>query len=326
MTAVALAALLASGGAALALPSYNNIIVFGDSLSDIGNDCIAGFCTPSPPYAPGRFSNGPVAVELLAQKLGLPMSPALAGGNNFAFGGARVDNSVAPNIGIVPPTLQQQTQAYLGSTGGISDPHSLYVVFGGGNDVQAALENPASAGAILTAAYAGITNIITGLALTGAKHILLADVPNVGLTPYAAGLAITLGDPTIPAIATAESAQLNVALFGLYQQGRAAGFDISFLDAFGIETAAVANPAAYGLTNVTDPCFTGFSVCLNPNQYLFWDDLHPTARGHQLLADAAAAAIPEPTGIAFVGIGIAAVGWARRRGYAGVNSASISRR
>ena len=102
-------------------------------------------------------------------------------------------------------------------------------------------------------------------------------------------MASKLGDPTIPATATADAAAINDQLYQLYLFARSFGFDLSFLDTFGLEDAAVANPAAYGFTNVTDPCFNGVTVCANPDQYLFWDDLHPTAAGHQLLADAALA-------------------------------------
>ena len=314
--AIAVTALTSAGGAAMA-GSYDSLVVFGDSLSDNGNLCAGApaFCPPSPPYSPGRFSNGPVMAERLAASLGLPLLPAFAvlGGTNFAIGGARVDNSVAPDPSFVP-TLLDQAGYYLSQTGGAADPNALYLVFGGGNDVQAALEHPADAMAILANTLSGIENLVIGLAITGATHILLADIPDIGLTPYAAGLASKLGDPTIPATATADAAAINDQLYQLYLFARSFGFDLSFLDTFGLEDAAVANPAAYGFTNVTDPCFNGVTVCANPDQYLFWDDLHPTAAGHQLLADAALAAIPEPAGLGLLGLGFALIGLSRRRG------------
>ena len=314
---VAVAALASAGGAAMA-GNYDSVVVFGDSLSDNGNLCAAApaFCPPAPPYSLGRFSNGPVMVERLATSLGLPLLPGFAvpGGTNFAFGGARADNSVAPDPFAIPTLLDQAI--YYGSlTGGFADPNALYVVFGGGNDVQAALEHPADAAAILANTFSGLEQLVIGLASAGATHILLADIPDVGLTPYAAALAVTLGDPTIPATATADAAGINAGLFALYQAGRSFGFDISYLDTFGLEQAAVADPAAYGLTNVTDPCFdaVALTVCANPDQYLFWDDFHPTAAGHQLLADAALSAIPEPASLALLGLGFALIGFGRRR-------------
>ncbi len=66
-------------------------------------------------------------------------------------------------------------------------------------------------------------------------------------------------------------------------------------------TRGVANPAAFGLTNVTQPVWTGnFSnpasgtenaVGAVQNGYLFFDGLHPTARGHQFVADLAHASL-----------------------------------
>jgi phospholipase/lecithinase/hemolysin len=61
--------------------------------------------------------------------------------------------------------------------------------------------------------------------------------------------------------------------------------------------AIVANPAAYGLTNATDPCFNGVTVCANPGQYLFWDDFHPTTAADAIAAKAFASAVPEPSSI-----------------------------
>jgi Phospholipase/lecithinase/hemolysin len=51
--------------------AYSALYVFGDSLSDNGNIPAASGYRPSAPYADGRFSNGPVAVEYLADNLGL---------------------------------------------------------------------------------------------------------------------------------------------------------------------------------------------------------------------------------------------------------------
>jgi phospholipase/lecithinase/hemolysin len=53
-------------------PSLDHLVVFGDSLSDTGNA--------------GRFSNGPVWVEQLAEKLKLPLLPSGRGGQNYAVG------------------------------------------------------------------------------------------------------------------------------------------------------------------------------------------------------------------------------------------------
>lgn len=72
-----------------------------------------------------------------------------------------------------------------------------------------------------------------------------------------------------------------------------------------------ADPAAYGLTDVTQPCLTGAveysggTPCANPNQYLFWDYEHPTAAADQIVADAAFDVLtPEPSSISLLAAGI----------------------
>lgn len=51
-------------------------------------------------------------------------------------------------------------------------------------------------------------------------------------------------------------------------------------------------------TNVTNACFNtlNLTVCNNPNNYLFWDNTHPTNQGDELIAEAAfqTKAVPEP--------------------------------
>lgn len=68
----------------------NNIVVFGDSLSDNGNlyEYMKHQLPQSPPYFEGRFSNGPVWIERLAASYfpNDPNSHLL----DYAFGGAGV--------------------------------------------------------------------------------------------------------------------------------------------------------------------------------------------------------------------------------------------
>src|SRR5947208_1472956 len=71
---------------------FSNLVMFGDSLSDIGNIAQAPLInTPGPYYWNGRFSNGPVYAETLATGLGLPpLSRSTAsGGTDYAYGGAK---------------------------------------------------------------------------------------------------------------------------------------------------------------------------------------------------------------------------------------------
>src|SRR5512137_1549299 len=113
--------------------AFTGLTFFGDSLTDTGNVFVAsGGSTPPPPYFNGRFSNGPVWAESLATGLGFPTSSnaALLGGNNYAFGGARITAS-----GSVPSLLAQMGGLW-GPAHPVADPNALYVLVGGMNDMR----------------------------------------------------------------------------------------------------------------------------------------------------------------------------------------------
>src|SRR5262249_53127426 len=80
------------------LPSglVGDLVVFGDSLADVGNASLAtqGAFPPSALYFQGRFSGGAIWTDTLAEYLGEPaLKPSLAGGLDYAFGGALLQSS-----------------------------------------------------------------------------------------------------------------------------------------------------------------------------------------------------------------------------------------
>src|ERR1043166_3910427 len=88
---------------------YSAIYAFGDSLTDTGNVSLAtaGLVPVSPPYADRSFSNGPVWVQDLAQKVGIPaLQPSLAGGSNFAYGGAETGQTPTHTLNATDLTSQ----------------------------------------------------------------------------------------------------------------------------------------------------------------------------------------------------------------------------
>jgi phospholipase/lecithinase/hemolysin len=93
----ALAVLCSSAllGGSAAQASFSAEFVFGDSLSDNGNLAVLTGPFASPPSFDNSFTNGPVAVQLLAQSLGLSANaslwlagPSVPAGTNYAVGGA----------------------------------------------------------------------------------------------------------------------------------------------------------------------------------------------------------------------------------------------
>ena len=112
---------IASGSACAAF--YSSLIVFGDSLLDNGNAMLLNVADPGvgltvlgrvlpndprqPAYPPGatKYTNpgGDVAVEVLAGRLGVPLAPSVAGGTNFAIGGATTGTlNLIGNAALVP--------------------------------------------------------------------------------------------------------------------------------------------------------------------------------------------------------------------------------
>src|SRR5271154_2089762 len=121
-------------------PTFSAIYVFGDSYCDVGNLFLAdGGTYPPPPYYNGRFSNGPLWVEHIASAWGLPMTPSLKGGTDYAWGGAFVTADQPLGGGHFIPSVPHQVQAYLLAHGGKADPNALYILEGGGNDIIDAL-------------------------------------------------------------------------------------------------------------------------------------------------------------------------------------------
>src|SRR4051812_4332701 len=108
---------------------FNNLVVFGDSLSDVGNIAQALFInTPGPYYWNGRFSNGPVYAESLATGLGLPPlnRSTASGGTDYAYGGAKTTGTAFPDSLFVKD-IDDQVSQYLSSHTG--NANTLYVLF-----------------------------------------------------------------------------------------------------------------------------------------------------------------------------------------------------
>ncbi|QDV33012.1 SGNH/GDSL hydrolase family protein [Tautonia plasticadhaerens] len=312
-------AMIALGLVAAEAGAGTTIYAFGDSLMDTGNVLErSGGTVPTPPYAGGRFTNGPVFVEVLADQLGLARpTPSLLGGTNYAYGGARTGDGAGPVFfrGELVPVLADNVGMQVDTFilgGGSLDADDLVVINGGGNDILSVLlgVTPDPVG------WAGeLVSSIAELAGVGGSRFVVANLPPLGLTPLLRSLG---GD--LPGTFNLLSSVFNQALdAGLDALEASLGLEIFRLDVEGITAASVADPGRFGLSNATDAAFPiGGDVVANPDEYLFWDDVHPTAAGHRLVGVAAAQlVIPEPSSLALSALGAAsgllAVAARRRR-------------
>lgn len=320
------------GGSAADAGLYSAEYVFGDSLSDNGNLAAAfGFNFPFPPSYNDSFTNGSVAVQRLAQGLGLSLDPSLwttgsiGTGTNYAVAGATSAlDAVGGPVGI---NLPEQIGAFSLHDGGVADPSALYVIMIGGNDVRNAALQATGLPAVQDGVQTELAAIST-LSSEGAKDFLIVDVPNVGIIPEFAQ-----DNPTLAAAATTYSQAYDTGLaegLAALDGTLPAGTSLDEFDLYGFNTNILANAASYGFTNTTDRCFTDtpLSAATSPqcgpdaeniNSFVYWDDIHPTARVQALWAQGMGdvlgvnIAVPEVSTWSMMLAGFASLGFAGYR-------------
>jgi len=296
---------------------YSRVIMFGDSLSDTHRfydttKALTGKGFPlSPPSMQGRFCDGPVAAEVLAQKLNAPLL-------NYSFAGAESgystllvvpwgiltqvnehlnNNALVPNFTTLP-VLSDITAMIPGT--GRADPKALYVIWTGPDDFYAL-------GGMKTQtvdrATRNIKQSITSLYNAGARYFFVPTMPDLSITPRA--VQKEAGQPGYIAKAQQLSTQFSEALkmavatsAARYPKARIMTFDtLPFL------SNQMSKAVAEG-KNVTESChhgevtagvnltiFNPTVTCPDPENYLFWDDNHPTAAANAILGEAWAKAI-----------------------------------
>ncbi|RTL33797.1 MAG: PEP-CTERM sorting domain-containing protein [Burkholderiales bacterium] len=293
--------------------AYDRVVVFGDSLSDNGNLAQKfGGAVPGAPYVNGRFSNGPVAVEVMATQLGLPLV-------DYAYGGAltgtgnqfQAQNPLVANTGLLSQVNNFAAQ-------GPADAQSLYVVWGGGNDFLATINggNFSNISGVVTTAVTNLVTEVGTLYGAGARDFLVPLLPDLATTFY--GTSGALPAPLLTSLSTSFNAALNTQLNKL--QAVSPGMNLTIFDTPTLLAGVRAGIAASG-GDVVDRCWTGdytgannsAPLCANPDQYYLFDKVHPTAFVHDAVGHALAAAVPEPTSSGLMTVGLVFTGLALRR-------------
>ncbi len=266
--------------------NYNNVVVFGDSLSDVGNtynhpfSALASFfgADTFDAVTNGRFSNGPVWVEYLDDKLALPGSASSRSdnsGDNFAHGGARTGSGTL-SFGVID-NVGRQVSNYTGSNNPTGS--ELFVLWAGGNDFFDNVGTPASVSA-------NMASHITALANDGAERFLVMNLPKLGDVPRYNG---TSNQATLNNKIIAYNDLLNSAVVNL---AASLSIDITLFDVEATFDRLLSSPADFGFTNTSDPAFG--NAAANPATYVFWDEIHPTTAAHSLLASAAFISLHDP--------------------------------
>ncbi len=296
---------------------YQLMYVFGDSLSDTGNDFAAttamNVVTPIPPatsYWQGRFTNGPVAVEYLwglvqknaltevAPSLTATLSPTKTA-ISFAYGGSISGETAMTPLGFAVPGLLTQTQLFQASlAGGRAPTNALYVVWSGANDyLQQVTNNP-------TGVVANIVQAIRNLHALGARSFLVPNLPDLGLAPFAQA---TGAPGAFTQLSTSHNALLSAALAALaneFPSLRIVTVDVFALGASLVASGHVATemPALEFLApgvGAADCLFRAPATCPSVNfsaflpPFLFWDLMHPTTQVHAIIGTAMYSALKQ---------------------------------
>lgn len=274
--------------------AFDRLIAFGDSLSDAGNVYdLSGNLIPSAPYWEGRFSNGPVWVELLAARLGVPSLRSRAGGDVFAYAGTTSGDGFSYEIA---PNLATQIADYLAREA--PSAPNLFTIWSGANDYFDGQRDEA-------VVVGNLLERVGQLADAGAIHFMLPNLPLLGETPAMAS------DPdrvALNAVSLRHNALLRQSIATLRASRPA--LRVHELDVAAIFARARIDPGAFGLTNVTDPAID--ADLSRADEYLFWDPIHPTRVGHRIIAERAHLLVPEPSML--VGVLAGAALAVRRRG------------
>ncbi|MEM7591180.1 MAG: SGNH/GDSL hydrolase family protein [Cyanobacteria bacterium P01_A01_bin.83] len=284
--------------------------LFGDAL-----DLDTPITPVSPPYFEGRFTNGLVWVEQLAAELDIDLTPSTElsvvfpgseidfpltvsledepnlevspyfDGNttdqsiNFAFGGAQTGEGGSGELGDLVPGIQEQVEWFVDDHQlfeQTADSDALYIVAGGTNDYSDPSVNPEDV-------VNNLKSEIQSLYDIGARDFLVPNLSDLGELPATpAELADSLTNLTEVHNGLLEQTvnELNDSLTGA---------EIAILDLDFLFDDVLENPSDYGFTNVSDPYLDPATltptVGADVDEYLFFDEVHPTVAGHEIIND-----------------------------------------
>ncbi len=310
---------IAGGAYANPIGPYDELLVFGDSLSDPGN-AYAAFgeaAAPSGFYPENQFTNDNVWATYL-QEQGASVT-------NYAFGGAK---AVTDDDGAKDFAAQRGDYFNEVANGLDLGDNVMTAVFFGGNDLRTA-STPDEAALAIGGAMQALGQGIGELAASGLTDFMVFGLPNLGRLPAVVATETPLDDLA----GTGASIGFNEALNGVIDSLSGLA-NIQFFDTFafleeqmalaeaaGVNTrqscqdfAPACNPATVGDFEVTSEAFG------TTNGFVFYDALHPTDTVHRALAEAVTdqlAAVPLPAGAPLLLVALGGLGVASRRRVAG---------
>ncbi|CAN6932080.1 unnamed protein product [Brassica oleracea] len=307
------------------------IIVFGDSIVDAGNndDLITEARCDYPPYGidfdggvpTGRFSNGKVPTDILAEELGIkPTIPAyrdpnlrqedLLTGVTFASGGAGYVPLTTQIAGGIPLSQQLKFfEEYIEKLNGMVGQerttfiitNSLFVIICGSNDIANNFFSlPTTQLQYSVASFTALMahnarSFARTLYQYGARRILMFGAPPIGCVPSQRTVA---GGPTRDCVVRFNdacklfNAKLSANIDGLSRTLQ--DTTLIYIDIYDPLLDLILYPQQYGFkVSNLGCCGTGFievtalcnnytaAVCPVRSDYVFWDSFHPTETAYR---------------------------------------------
>lgn len=222
---------------------------------------------------------------------------------------------------LIPPSLGLGLQSYLMDNPTL-DPSSIYFIFSGANDYVNVLQfgnkiDKKEMSPYIDNVVNSVEASVKALEKAGAKHIVIINIPPVGGAPR---FIHTEDAVFLNASIAKHNKRLEKKI--LNWEERMPRVKFTYVDISSYFEKARHAPEAYGFTNVEEPCIdiklplfralasspyannfvlnyahilqyrsarwaddeTNYKVCDTPNTYLFWDEIHPNTRVHQLIA------------------------------------------
>jgi hypothetical protein len=257
------------GSASLCAPAaFTSLYTFGDGACTTTNG-------PGGQYYYGkRYSNGRVWVELLAQWQGL----AYDSNKNWSYYGHYSSNLVIDVNRFTKP---------------VDSDTALYIVWACDADfvwnVQNYGANLAQWTNSINRSLTNHFNIITNLYYAkGARTLIMPNAVDLTKVPFYLNY-----DPANKSFIRQRTAEFNSRFAALLTNAIASlpGLTIYSPDIFSLLDDVVANPVNYGLIKpetyvILDLPPTQWALNGPGTNYVFWDDLDPTAKFHMVIADA----------------------------------------
>lgn len=222
---------------------------------------------------------------------------------------------------LIPPSLGLTVQAHLLSTSHF-DKDAVYFIFSGGNDYLNVLAFGDNYDTAVMSIYIdnvldSMSSAIQKLTKAGATHLVILGIPDVGLTPH---FLYTADQNVLSAAVLEHNQRLKTRIETLRHDWPLV--DFLFIDVQPMFQRVIDHPSDYGFINTTQACIdvklpmyrglenspfahnlvlryasvlqyrdsqfapgeNNYQMCDQPDNYLFWDEIHPSTKTHHVLA------------------------------------------